>query len=105
MDIIIEIKAIIKNIIGENISDKLANEFYQCATKNEKFGNNPMELIKEVAEYSKTQNIKKGFIGWFKTTVSNYEKPIKFVKVDTFNNYEQRNYDYDDLEKKLLGRN
>lgn len=24
-------------------------------------------------------------------------------KIDNFNNYEQRNYDYDDLEKKLLG--
>ena len=28
----------------------------------------------------------------------------KTAKVDTFNNYQQRDYDFDDLERKLLGR-
>lgn len=28
----------------------------------------------------------------------------KTTKVDTFNNYQQRDYDFDDLERKLLGR-
>ena len=33
-----------------------------------------------------------------------YKKPSNFrPKLDSFNNYEQRNYDFDELEKKLLG--
>lgn len=98
-----EVRKIIKDIIGSDITDKSANEIYKCATKHEKYGNKPLELIKEVVEYSKTQNIKAGFIGWFKTTVENYERPIKVTNSDTFNNYEQRQYDFDSLEKKLLG--
>lgn len=98
-----EVKNIINSITGSDINDKLANEIYDCAAKHEKYGNKPLELIKEVIEYSKTQSIKGGFIGWFKATVSNYERPVKVVSADTFNNYEQRQYDFDSLEKKLLG--
>lgn len=32
-----------------------------------------------------------------------FQEPIKNYKIDNFNNFEQRTYDYDDLEKKLLG--
>ena len=96
------VKLIIKNVVGEEITDKLANEFYKYATKNKKYGNNPLELINEVAQYSKTQNVN-GFIGWFKSTVSGYEKPIETSKRTNFNDYEQRSYDYDKLERKLLG--
>jgi plasmid replication initiation protein len=98
------VKSIIKIVTGEAITDKSANEIYKCATKHKKYGNNPLELINEVAEYSKTQSIK-GFIGWFKSTVTGYEKPIETSKRTAFNDYEQRSYDYNDLEKKLLGWN
>ena len=97
------VKLIIKNVVGEEITAKAANEFYECATKHKEYGDNPLELIKEVAEYSKTQNIKKGFIGWFKVTVTEYQKPTKLNKKTENNDYEQRSYDYDQLEKKLLG--
>jgi len=98
------VKSIIKIAIGKEITDKSANEIYKCATKHKKYGKNPLELINEVAEYSKTQSIK-GFIGWFKSTVTGYEKPIETSKRTAFNDYEQRSYDYNDLEKKLLGWN
>jgi plasmid replication initiation protein len=96
------VKSIIKIVIDKEITDKSANEIYKCATKHNKYGNNPLELINEVAEYSKTQSIK-GFVGWFKSTVAEYEKPIETSKKTKFNDYEQRSYDYDELEKKLLG--
>jgi plasmid replication initiation protein len=98
------VKSIIKIVIDKEITDKSANEIYKCATKHKKYGNNPLELINEVAEYSKTQSIK-GFVGWFKSTVTGYEKPIETSKRTAFNDYEQRSYDYNDLEKKLLGWN
>lgn len=102
-DIISEIKNIIKNTRNENISDKAANEIYKSALGNKDYVNKTLELIKEVAQYSLTQNIKTSFVGWFKTTVRNYQKPIKKAKQLKFNNFKGRDYDYDDLEKKLLG--
>lgn len=97
------VKLIIKNRTGQIITDKSANEILKCAIQHNEYGNAPLDLISEVAEHSKTQNIKTGFIGWFKTTVKNFERPIKTVKKTNFNNFEPREYDYDDLEKKLLG--
>lgn len=97
------VKLIIKNVIDDEISDKTANDIYQCATKNRVYGNMPLELINEVAEYSKTQDIKNGFVGWAKSIISTYERPIKTHKTSNFNDYPQRSYDYDELEKKLLG--
>ena len=96
------VKSIIKSVTGEETTDKSANEIYKCATKHNKYGSNPLELINEVAQYSKTQNIK-GFVGWFKSIVTEYEKPIETDKRTGFNDYEQRSYDYDELERKLLG--
>lgn len=102
-DIISEIRNIIKHVCNKDTTDKAANEIYKAALGNKDYGNKTSDLIKEVAQYSLTQNIKTSFIGWFKTTVRNYEKPIKKAKQLKFNNFTGRDYDYDDLEKKLLG--
>lgn len=102
VDITSEIKNIIKSTCNEHISEKAANEIYKVALDNKNY-NNALELIKEVAQYSLTQNIKASFVGWFKTMVRNYEKPIKKSKQLKFDNFKGRDYDYDDLEKKLLG--
>lgn len=102
VDITSEIKNIIKSTCNEHISEKAANEIYKVALDNKNY-NNALELIKEVAQYSLTQNIKASFVGWFKTMVINYEKPIKKSKQLKFDNFKGRDYDYDDLEKKLLG--
>jgi len=98
-----KVKNIIKDITGIKISNKSANEIHKCAIQHKKYGNAPLELIMEVAEYSKTQNIKGSFIGWFNTTIIIYEKPFQSLKKDNFNDYDQREYDFDNLEKKLLG--
>jgi plasmid replication initiation protein len=100
---LLHVKAILKNILGYDVSLKAANEIFVCAGKHKKYGSDPLELIKEVAEYSKTQNITKGLIAWIKTTVKIYEKPLIVPSVNSFTNYDQREYDYDALEKKLLG--
>jgi plasmid replication initiation protein len=100
-----DVKTIIQNVIGIQISEKSANEIYKCAIKHAQHGNVPLELIREVAEHSKTQNIKGDYVIWFKGTVLKYEKPIKVtqqVEKGTFIDYEQRAYDFDELEKKLL---
>ncbi|WP_275373598.1 replication initiation protein [Clostridium tertium] len=102
VDKISEIKNIIKTICNKNIKDKTANEFYQIALNNKDFNKDPLALIKEIANYSKTQDVK-NFNGWFKTMLKDYEKPTKSHKQLKFNNFKGRDYDYDDLERKLLG--
>ena len=102
-NIISEIRNIIKHVCNKDTTDKAANEIYKSALGNKDYVNKTLELIKEVAHYSLTQNIKTSFVGWFKTTVRNYEKPIKKSKQLRFDNFKGRDYDYDDLEKKLLG--
>jgi plasmid replication initiation protein len=103
-DYIKKVKKMIKDIAGIEISNKSANVIYKCAIEHKKYGNKPLELIMEVAEYSKTQNIKGSFIGWFNTIIISYEAPLKSLKKDAFNDYEQRAYDFDELEKRLLGQ-
>lgn len=100
---ITEVKNIIKNITGEEIGDKAADQIYKSAVKHKKYGNAPLDLIGEVAEYSKTQDIKSGLIGWLKTTVASYEKPIKAFKRNIYNNHKQKEYDIKSIERKLLG--
>lgn len=105
VDIIKEVKDIINRSCNKNISDKAANEFYQLASQNKEFYNEPLKLIEEIADYSNTQNIK-NFNGWFKTMLKDYEKPNKGHKQISFNNFAGRGADYygnPDLEKKLLG--
>lgn len=96
------VQDIITKSIGKNISISSSEKIYKSALKHETF-TNTFELIKEVAEYSKTQNIKNNIIGWMVKTVSIYEKPIKLEKKDNFNNFTQRKYNFDELEMKLLG--
>jgi plasmid replication initiation protein len=93
---------IIKSNLGVDISEQSAAEILENANLHTKF-TDPIELINEVALYAKTQTINKGVVGWFKSTVKTYERPVQAMQTDIFNNYEQREYDYDSLEKKLLG--
>lgn len=92
----------IKVICGEKVSLKNAKEFYKLASNHELGKTYPLGFIEELAKYPKTQDVR-GFIGWFKRILVNYERPIKSVKQIGFNNFEGRDYDYDKLEKQLLG--
>lgn len=97
-----EVKDIIQKYCSKNITNKTANTFYALAKINEEYKDKPLTFIKEIAEYSNTQNIG-NFNAWFKDMLKNYEKPIKTAKQLKFNNFKGRDYDYDNLEKKLLG--
>lgn len=101
-DDINEIKSIIEKYCGKKVTSKTANDFYNLAKRNEIHKDQPLKLIKEIAEYSATQDIK-NLNAWFKTMLKDYEKPLQSVKQLKFNNFKGRDYDYDDLEKKLLG--
>lgn len=105
VDIIKEVKDIINKSCNKSISDKAANEFYKLASQNKEFNKDPLKLIKEIADYSNTQNIK-SFNAWFKTMLKDYEKPDKCHKQLNFNNFTGRGADYygdPELERKLLG--
>jgi plasmid replication initiation protein len=63
-----------------------------------------INIIKE--KYAQAENVVKidNIVGWMlKALKEDYKTAKKKVKVGSFNDYEQRAYDFDDLEKKLLG--
>ena len=60
-----------------------------------------IELIKEKYKISNSQGKIENIVGWIiKAIKENYNPQIKQSR---FNDYEQRTYNFDDLEKKLLG--
>lgn len=63
-----------------------------------------IDRIKTVYEYSKTQNID-NFIGYMLSMVKEgtFIAPKKSNKKYSFNNFKAREYNYEDLENKLLG--
>ncbi|HEY5535229.1 MAG TPA: replication initiation protein [Ignavibacteria bacterium] len=68
--------------------------------------NGDINKIKE--KYVLAQNVAKidSVVGWMiKAIKDDYQVPKRKTKTGTFNNYDQRDYDFDDLEKKLLGWN
>lgn len=98
-----ESKQIIKNVLDIEIDNQIAEQFYSAAKENKEFNDDPVRLIYEVANYSKKQNINSNLIGWFKSTLKNYIRPTVKPPLNNFNNYKQRQYNYKNLEKKLLG--
>lgn len=63
-----------------------------------------INIIKE--KYAQAENVVKidNIVGWMlKALKEDYKTAKRKVKVGSFNDYEQRAYDFDDLEKKLLG--
>ena len=66
-----------------------------------------MDIIKKVYEYSKTQEMKNGLVGFMRKMVrpGAFNEPVKKIRETQlkFKNFEGREYDYDSLEKKLLG--
>lgn len=106
-------KELINKEINDNEDDKIF-ELYNLF-KDYKVGidsikrilsnaNGDMEKVKRVYEYSKTQNID-NFVGFMLIMVkdNNFIEPKGLKKNLKFNNFKARDYDYDDLEKKLLG--
>lgn len=87
----------IKNIFDEDITAANAEKIYRAANKN-------MDIIKEKYILLQQQKDIKNVVGWIiKAIKEDYKTNEVKGKIDSFNDYEQRDYDYDDLEKKLLG--
>ena len=70
-----------------------------CILKDAK---NNMDLIKQCYDYLLSKNVK-NITGYMRTIVKNFKEPQGNTNTSTFNNYEQRVYNFEELEKKLLG--
>lgn len=63
-----------------------------------------IHIIKEKYEIAKVTSGIKGLMGWMLDAIKgDYQPPKGKKKVGSFNDYEQRAYDFDILEKRLLG--
>jgi plasmid replication initiation protein len=88
-----EIKAIFK----EDITGIQAKTLLDTA-------NGDINIIKEKYKYSEITPKIDNIVGWVINAIKkDYQPPKGKIKKDVFNNYEQRAYDFDELEKKLLG--
>ncbi|WP_338152152.1 hypothetical protein [Clostridium botulinum] len=86
----------VKPIFDEDISDTDIIKIYNIAKGD-------ISLIKEKYELSKKYDIE-SIVGFMLSALINdYPKNIPSPKKDTFNDFEQRTYNFEDLEKKLLG--
>ena len=86
-----------KSIFRENITGLEARFILNIAKGD-------INFIKE--KYVLAQNVAKidNIVGWMiKAIKEDYTIPEGKVKVGSFNDYEQRKYDFNDLERKLLG--
>jgi len=63
--------------------------------------NNNIGLIKERYNYLLTQKKVDNVVGYMRSIIVTYDKAQKNIKIDNFNNYEQREYDFEKLEKNL----
>ena len=86
---------LVKEIIHEPITDIEALKILISAKGN-------INIIKEKYSYSAAVPKIGNMVGWIIDAIKNDYKSPK-GKVNKFNEYEQREYDFEDLEKKLLG--
>jgi plasmid replication initiation protein len=87
----------VKSIFKEEITGIEAKSILDAAKGD-------LNIIKE--KYAQAQKVARigSIVGWMLTALKNNYQPSKSkVKVDKFNDYDQRKYDFDELEKKLLG--
>lgn len=69
-----------------------------------KASNNDIQLIENKYQLAKKQKKIENLIGWLvKAIEEDYTEPVEVKKKNKFNNMPERNYDYEDLEKELLG--
>lgn len=90
-------REVLKILKGNEVNPMDALEIYNNAGGD-------INHIEKVYKYSKTQNVN-NIIGFMKDMVKpgKLKENIKISKSSTFIDYSQRKYDFDDLEKKLLG--
>jgi plasmid replication initiation protein len=89
--------SVVKSIFKEDITGLQAKTLLATAKGD-------INLIKEKYKYSETAPKIDNIVGWVINAIKkDYQPPKSKVKTGDFNNYEQRTYDFDELEKKLLG--
>ena len=87
----------VKSIFEENIEGLEAKSILDTAKGN-------INIIKEKYEIAKVTPGIKGIVGWMCDAIKrDYQQLKGKVENGSFNDYEQRSYDYDKLEKALLG--
>ncbi len=86
--------------LREIIHEKLKTKEYKAILEA---ANNDVELIQAKYQLAKKQKKIDNLVGWLiKAIQEEYSEPIEKKKVDSFNNIEARQYDYEELERALL---
>ena len=84
-------------IIKEPLKTKEYKAILQAA-------DNDIKLIEQKYQIAQKQRKIDNLVGWLIAAIQEeYTEPIEKKKVSNFNNIEQRNYDYNELERQLLG--
>ncbi|MFQ7001583.1 MAG: phage replisome organizer N-terminal domain-containing protein [Clostridium sp.] len=93
----------IKNIISVvvNATTTEAKTILKVAQKYNP--SNPVEIIKEKIEVLATGNYRNYIASLIQAIKDNWQPPKACNRKNGFNNFEARSYDYEELEKKLLG--
>ena len=87
----------VKSIFEEEISGMQAKSILDIAKGD-------LNIIKEKYEIAKVTPGIKGIVGWMCDAIKrDYQQLKGKAKNGSFNDYEQRSYDFDELERKLLG--
>ena len=95
----IEDITVVQNIFKEDITVDDAKSILTTAKGN-------LEIIKEKYDLPRKTDVA-NIVGWVRDAITgNYKAPKgKANAVGSFNDYEQRKYDFDKLEDNLLGKN
>ena len=93
MDLIKQVQAIFNK---HKITDREAAAVLKDAVNN-------IDIIKQCYKYLLTKDKIDNVVGYMRRLVKCYNEPQCNNKVDSFNDFPQREYDFEDLEKRLLG--
>jgi len=91
----VDIKAIM-DLTNNEFSEKTVVLFISLS-------NGDIGKIKKLYDYMNTKNIKENRVGYMRKLLEEWEEPRQSSNTTGFNNFEARQYDYNSLEKKLLG--
>lgn len=87
---------LVKTIIQESITNLEAASILQAAK-------NDIDIIKKKYEIAKVSNNINNIVSWMKDAIKNDYQMPKGKGTKTFSQYDQRSYNFNELEKKLLG--
>jgi len=87
----------IKGIFKENISELDAKKIFDAAKGD-------INIVKEKYRLAQTVSKIDNIVGWMISAIKeDYKAPISKTKTSHFNNFEQRQYNFEELERRLLG--